>query len=95
MPIGLDSGGSAPAPLPHEQVGDGTDNLAWPDVQAVPLIPIVWTRWQTMEDERVCPECGPLDGLLWEDTDGPFPPLHVNCRCARVYAFTEFRTRPE
>ena len=57
------------------------------------LVPEVWTRWATREDERVCPECGPLDGLVWPDGEGPAPPLHVNCRCARVHAFTRWRVR--
>ena len=57
------------------------------------LTPIVWTRWVTQSDERVCPECGPLDGLVWQEDAGPTPPLHVNCRCERVFAFTEWSTR--
>jgi hypothetical protein len=36
--------------------------------------------WQTMEDERVCDECGPLDGLTREEADDE-PPLHPRCRC--------------
>src|SRR5688572_15224601 len=59
----------------------------WVEVDASRLVPVVWTRWQTRADERVCPECGPLDWLVWEDGDGPRPPLHVNCRCTRIYAF--------
>jgi hypothetical protein len=92
MPIGFDSGGAGAEPPPATPIGDGTDPISWPDVEAVPLIPVVWTRWQTAEDERVCPECGPLDGLVWEEGDGPSPPLHGNCRCSRVFAFTEYRT---
>lgn len=53
----------------------------------------VWTRWQTAEDEGVCPECGPLDGLAWPDGDGPAPPLHNHCRCAREFAFVELSSR--
>jgi hypothetical protein len=41
--------------------------------------------WQTMEDERVCPECGPLDQLtrkqVEEEDSFAEPPLHPNCRC--------------
>ncbi len=37
---------------------------------------------------RVCPECGPLDGIVWPEDAGPMPPLHVNCRCSRQYALT-------
>ena len=48
----------------------------------------VWTRWETASDEKVCPICGPYAGRVWRATDGPQPPLHPNCRCQRVYAFT-------
>lgn len=54
-------------------------------------VPVIWTRWQTAADERVCPECGPLDGLAWPETEGAQPPLHINCRCARRFAFVEWR----
>ena len=43
---------------------------------------INWVRWMTMEDERVCPICGPLQGRTYRK--GQFlPPLpaHANCRC--------------
>ena len=49
-------------------------------------------EWVTQGDGRVCPVCGPLDGSRWEDDDGPFPPLHVGCRCQRVLAGIEWRT---
>ncbi len=81
--------------MPAEEASLPEQAYAWPEIEAAPLIPVVWTRWQTVEDERVCPECGPLDSIVWEETDGPFPPLHVNCRCSRVYAFTEWRRRDE
>jgi HK97 family phage portal protein len=35
-------------------------------------------RWNTNEDELVCPECAALDGKDPGDSD---PPLHPNCRC--------------
>lgn len=54
---------------------------------------VVWTRWRTAEDERVCPECGPLDGHAWPVGDGPSPPLHDRCRCAREFAFVERTSR--
>lgn len=58
------------------------------------VYPVVFERWQTAADERVCPECGPLHGMVWEaEQGGPQPPLHVNCRCQRVVAWTEWRTR--
>jgi SPP1 gp7 family putative phage head morphogenesis protein len=35
--------------------------------------------WRTVNDERVCPICEPLDG---EEIDlGSGPPAHINCRC--------------
>lgn len=57
------------------------------------LYPVAYERWQTGADERVCPECGPLQGAVWPVGDGAVPPLHVNCRCTRVHAFVEWRTR--
>ena len=53
----------------------------------------VWTRWQTAADEKVCPICGPYAGRAWKAADGPQPPLHPNCRCQRVYAFTTWTIR--
>lgn len=82
----------APDPAPDETTADGF--WTWVEVDAETVYPVVWTRWATAEDERVCPECGPLDGAVWEADDGPASPLHVNCRCQRLYAFTEWRTRP-
>lgn len=64
------------------------DELVHRDIEAV-----LWTRWVTAFDERVCPVCGPYAGRVWPSDDGPFPPLHPNCRCGRVYAFTTWRTR--
>jgi len=66
---------------------------SWVAVLTQELTPVVWTRWATAVDERVCPECAPFDGLAWPEGDGPVPPLHPSCRCARVYAFTEWRSR--
>ena len=53
----------------------------------------VWTRWETASDEKVCPICGPYAGRVWRAGDGPHPPLHSNCRCQRVWAFTTWTTR--
>lgn len=44
--------------------------------------------WQTEEDGRVCPLCGPLNGKPAQDWIGQFPqgpPAHVNCRCWLIY----------
>lgn len=38
-------------------------------------------RWNTSGDERVCPQCGPLDGVTYRVGRGPEPPLHPRCRC--------------
>ncbi len=53
----------------------------------------VWTRWDTASDEKVCPICGPYAGRVWRAGDGPQPPLHPNCRCQRVFAFTTWSVR--
>ncbi|HEU0165205.1 MAG TPA: hypothetical protein VFQ54_09170, partial [Thermomicrobiales bacterium] len=57
------------------------------------VYPVIFERWETAADERVCPECGPIYGAIWEEGSGPHPPVHVNCRCRRVLAWTEWRTR--
>lgn len=53
----------------------------------------VWTRWETASDEKVCPVCGPYAGRAWRVDDGPHPPLHPNCRCQRVFAYTTWTVR--
>jgi hypothetical protein len=53
----------------------------------------VWTRWETASDESVCPICGPYAGRVWRVDEGPQPPLHPNCRCQRVFAFTTWTVR--
>ena len=90
MPIGFEQPSSGGGPPPKEEE---KDRWSWADAIAGLVIPIIWTRWATREDERVCPECGPLDGLVWPDDSGPSPPLHNNCRCERLYAFTLFQVR--
>jgi hypothetical protein len=90
MPIGFeaeDLGGSVAAETIERMV------WSWVEIVRGALVAEVWTRWTTVEDERVCPECGPLEGLVWPADEGPRPPLHVNCRCTRVHAFTLWRTR--
>lgn len=57
------------------------------------ITPIPVERWVTAGDERTCPECAPLHGRTWREGDGPAPPLHVNCRCQRILAFTEWQRR--
>lgn len=65
--------------------------LAWVVAQRKGLIsPSSVKVWETAEDERVCPVCGPLQGRR-QSIDQPFdsgdgkiwsPPVHVNCRCS-------------
>ncbi len=38
-------------------------------------------QWITANDERICPECGPLDGRIFDIDKMPGPPLHPACRC--------------
>ena len=40
-------------------------------------------KWVTMRDEKVCKECGPLDGKLF-DIDKVPPKPHYRCRCLKV-----------
>lgn len=89
MPIGwerADGGEVAPPGVTPEAVAElATDPRD--------LTGEVWTRWRTAEDERVCPECGPLDGVAWPAGTGPEPPLHNGCRCERLFAYVEWGTR--
>jgi hypothetical protein len=87
MPIGLDAGDG----------GGGRGGLSPADLAAVVRGQEiaggeVMTRWRTAEDERVCPECGPLDGQVWPEGEGPIPPLHNHCRCTREFAFIAWST---
>ena len=69
--------------------GDDPGDTSPPEEERVP---VYIYEWVTQGDGRVCPVCGPLDGSRWEDDDGPFPPLHVGCRCQRVLVGVEWRT---
>lgn len=81
--------GSGPVEyLPGE---DGGDPFAEPEDPPAE-VPVTIYAWLTQADGRVCPVCGPLDGTQWEDEDGPFPPLHANCRCERRPIAVEWRT---
>lgn len=51
--------------------------LAWKSTGFVDKV-----RFNTAEDDRVCPYCSPLDGNEYDVDDyGHKPPIHVNCRC--------------
>ena len=46
--------------------------------------------WNTMQDELVCPICGPLEGApksVWEAEFPNGPPAHPNCRCSTSIRF--------
>jgi SPP1 gp7 family putative phage head morphogenesis protein len=66
------------------------------DAQAQGYIGDCKKIWLTADDERVCPECGVLDGdsvnmdALFKN-GGLLPPAHPSCRCAVAY---EEITRP-
>jgi hypothetical protein len=45
--------------------------------------------WQTSDDERVCPDCGPRHDK--EIIDDIYPPLHPRCRCWVVHEFPKGR----
>lgn len=55
---------------------------------------IKYEQWQTSKDDVVCTTpfpgaptgCSGLDGQFFPIRTGPFPPLHVNCRCMRLPA---------
>ena len=44
-------------------------------------------EWMTMEDERMCPVCGELDGKVFDIDRFPSQPRHPNCRCANFVAW--------
>ncbi len=44
-------------------------------------------EWMTMEDERVCPVCGPLDGKTFPTDKFPPIPRHPQCRCQSLPAW--------
>lgn len=76
-----------------ELVGHVVEIARWVLETVAQVYPVRWERWVTGADERVCPECGPLHGRAWPEGEGDVPPLHVNCRCRREHAFTEWHTR--
>lgn len=45
----------------------------------------VLVEWSTAEDEKVCPLCAPLEGIILriEEAHGMFP-RHPNCRCVPI-----------
>lgn len=61
--------------------------------QVMELDLVRYESWQTRNDERTCPVCGQLNGVVWREGEGFSPPAHDNCRCQRAYHHTEFRKR--
>ena len=41
-------------------------------------------EWMTMDDERTCPVCGPLDGKKYSIDKFPQLPAHSFCRCCAL-----------
>lgn len=77
-----------------EPVWPSVRDIAQEAVAAVvaTLVPVTVEVYTVRSDGRACPECGPYDGSLWDEGDGPQPPLHPNCRCRRLSHHTEWRT---
>jgi SPP1 gp7 family putative phage head morphogenesis protein len=47
-------------------------------------------RFNTVEDDRVCEFCSPLDGQVFDVDDyGHKPPIHVGCRCFETPVLSE------
>jgi hypothetical protein len=47
---------------------------------------IKYEQWQTAEQDSVCPQCSELNEQYFGINEGPRPPLHINCICARLPA---------
>jgi SPP1 gp7 family putative phage head morphogenesis protein len=50
---------------------------------------IEMVEWLAALDDRVCDQCGPLDGERFTLGTEPDCPLHPNCRCTLIPAFKE------
>ena len=77
----------------YEWVGRVVGRFLWVLETVRIVYPVYFERWHTAADERLCPECAPLAGMVWERGAGIHPPLHINCRCGRDLAWTEWRVR--
>lgn len=75
----------------REAVTDDPQARVTPDDPAEPPIVIsdgLVAIWQTAEDERVCPVCGPLHDARdarWASKFPNGPPAHPRCRCWLIY----------
>ena len=83
-------------PIPTETVWPAVRDIAQTAVAAVvaALVPVTVEVYTVRADGRACLECGPYDGSLWDEGEGPQPPLHPNCRCRRLTHHVEWRARP-
>jgi hypothetical protein len=77
----------------YEWVATVVDIYRWVTTWVSELYGVTMERWVTAGDERTCPQCGGMNGQIREKGEGEYPPLHGNCRCGRVFAFTEWHTR--
>lgn len=68
------------APDPPDAEGGPPGQEAPPEPETYSVT--IW-EWETANDARVCPVCGPLHGQQFEGDGGPWPPLHGGCRCSR------------
>ena len=90
----LPSGPSRAFPVFAEPVWPSVRDIAEAAIASVveTLVPVTVEVNTVRTDGRACPECGPYDGSLWDEGEGPQPPLHPNCRCRRSPHHTEWRT---
>lgn len=58
-------------------VVDGAETEAWQ------RLGVEYAMWVTAQDEKVCEECGLLDGEIFKLDDFP-PKPHYNCRCRKI-----------
>jgi hypothetical protein len=93
MPIGYDSGGggyqSRPpvnygTPAPARDNDPSTRETTW-RAEVLDETHRILERWYTAGDARTCPICAPLNGTIYWQGEGPYPPLHPNCRCQRLF----------
>ena len=75
----------------REAITASPENRVTPDDPNEPPIIVrdgLVAIWQTAEDERVCPVCGPLHDARearWENKFPNGPPAHPRCRCWLIY----------